>query len=109
MSKFERGAGQERAGFKIAFALPAEGRPPREPDRLHWWVKADDGDWRLVDLAALAERCLLPLPLELTTDYFARAWHEQMNAAGRFLRQITALPETPPPTQEAPRLWWLND
>ena len=101
--RFERGAGLPLSGLNIAYALPAEGKPPRFPDRRHWWIEGPDG-WRLVDARTLSERQHVPLPVELTDTYFDCAFLDQMKAAAAFFAGIHALPiaaDTPP-------WWWLD-
>ncbi len=107
--RFERGASILHRGLLLAYAFPAEGRPPRVPDAFRWFV-SDGAEWRLIDIRAVCRRAGAVVPLELTAPYFAAAYREWIEAAARCLVSVTVNTHPPIPTATPqPRPWWLFD
>lgn len=95
--RFEQGVDQVCHGVHLAFAIPLVGRPPRQPDRDHWWVKGVEG-WQILNVAAIADLHHVIRPLELTHDYYRHSYLAQMRAAGWTFARLATLgvPGLPP-------------
>ena len=109
--KFDRGAATLHRGILLAYAFPAEGKPPRTPDAFHWWV-SDGAEWRLIDIRTICRRAAIAVPMQLTDTYHASAYRDWLEAVARCLAALTvqtAPPRPTPPPATPQRPWWLFD
>jgi hypothetical protein len=111
--EFELGASTTRAGITVALAMPAtdgSGRP-RTPDLDHFFVRNEQGGWRLINIRDLARRVTLALPIELRHAFFTDAHDDRLHAAARWLARATAAMAAASPQPDAPAvpaLWWIE-